>query len=113
MSIDQPLDVEFNSDGNDIEQDIHYDGEEIDTDTGDEIIRDSINETANENEPQIINPNIFLPPDIKELLKSISRAECNSDQLGRLANFFLILDRTVLNNWNLDLLVQKLLAVVQ
>src|SRR3954471_1829068 len=115
MSIDQPLDVEFNSDGNEIEleQDIHYDGEEIDTDTGDEIIRDPNNDILNENEPQIIHPSIFLPPDIKELLKSISRAECNSDQLGRLANFFLILDRSVLNNWNLDLLVQKLLAVVQ
>src|ERR1043165_8094052 len=88
MSIDQPLDVEFNSDGNEIEQDIHYDGEENDSDT-DENIRDLNNEAANENEPQIIHPSIFLPPDIKELLKSISRAECNSDQLGRLANFFL------------------------
>ncbi|RIA83278.1 hypothetical protein C1645_469185 [Glomus cerebriforme] len=112
MSIDQPLDVEFNSDGNEIEQDIHYDGEENDSDTGDENIRDH-NETTHENEPQIINPNVFLPPDIKELLKSLSRAECNSDQLGRLAGFFLILDRSVLNNWNLDLLVQKLLAIVQ
>ena len=45
MSIDQPLDVEFNSDGNDIEQDIRYDGEENDSDTGDENIRDQ-NETT-------------------------------------------------------------------
>ncbi|GES99052.1 hypothetical protein GLOIN_2v1587441 [Rhizophagus clarus] len=112
MSIDQPLDVEFNSDGNEIEQDIHYDGEENDTDTGDENINDH-SEAAHENEPQIINPNVFLPPDIKELLKSISRTECSSEQLGRLAGFFLILDRSVLNNWNLDLLVQKLLAIVQ
>src|SRR6266542_1597034 len=113
MSIDQPLDVEINSDGNEIEHDIHYDGEENDSDTGDE----NINETTNDNEPQIIHPNIhsniYLPSDIKELLKSISRAECNSDQLGKLANFFLILDRSVLSNWNLDLLVQKLLAIVQ
>ncbi|CAB5387555.1 unnamed protein product [Rhizophagus irregularis] len=112
MSIDQPLDVEFNSDGNEIEQDIHYDGEENDSDTGDENIHDH-SEATHENEPQIINPNVFLPPDIKELLKSISRTECNSEQLGRLAGFFLILDRSVLNNWNLDLLVQKLLAIVQ
>ncbi|CAI2172111.1 5425_t:CDS:2 [Funneliformis geosporum] len=107
MSIDQPLDVELNSDGIEIEHDIHYDGEENDSDT------DDIHESIHENEPQIIHPNSFLPSDIKEVLKSISRTDCNSEQLARLANFFLLLDRPMLSNWNLDLLVQKLLEVVQ
>ena len=80
--------------------------------TVDQNIHDH-SETTHENEPKIIKQKVFLPPDIKELLKSISRTECSSEQLGRLAGFFLILDRSVLNNWNLDLLVQKLLAIVQ
>ncbi|CAG8513701.1 17231_t:CDS:2 [Funneliformis caledonium] len=107
MSIDQPLDVELNSDGIEIEHDIHYDGEENDSDT------DEIHESTHDNEPQIIQPNSFLPSDIKDVIKSVSRTECNSEQLARLANFFLLLERPMFSNWNLDLLVQKLLDVVQ
>ncbi|CAG8574471.1 1790_t:CDS:2 [Diversispora eburnea] len=110
-------DTETNIEGNDndIEQDVAQD-EEVDHETDSEEEEDIIprnDSSMNEEPEEIVNQRVFLPPEIRETLRSVVQTNTNSDQLGRLANFFLMLDRTALTDWNLDLLISKLAQIVQ
>lgn len=118
MNVDQPIEAEAetNAEGNsnEIEQDVAQD-EEVDheTDSEDDEGVPRNDSSMNEEPEEIVNQRVFLPPEIRETLRSVVQTNANSEQLGRLANFFLMLDRTALTDWNLDLLISKLAQIVQ
>ncbi|CAG8565205.1 2862_t:CDS:2 [Acaulospora colombiana] len=116
MSLDQPTDVEANNDGNNAEQDnVPEEVLEHETDS-DEENEDGVprnDSSMNEETEEIVNPRVFLSQDIRETLRAVIQTNANSEQLGKLANFFLMLERTALTDWNLDLLISKLAQIVK
>ncbi|CAG8660595.1 752_t:CDS:2 [Acaulospora morrowiae] len=117
MNLDQPADSEVNpEENNNVERDnVPEEVVEHETDS-DEDNEDSIprnDSSMNEEIEEIVNPRVFLSQDIRETLRAVIQTNANSEQLGKLANFFLMLERTALTDWNLDLLISKLAQIVK